>query len=145
MKSSKIALNDAKTRFRTQNYRKRSTEQSLKVFVFFILIDYQKTQHKKTQHKRTWNLFAKWSTTSTVFSGDVVSGCDVAENGSCIRVERVAQSADRVCMWREEPQTPLPGWVESPLFPYMVLRGCRSCPLRIVCIHSVAHQYWLLC
>ena len=37
MKSSKTALNDAKTRFRTQNYRKRYLEQNLKVFVFFLI------------------------------------------------------------------------------------------------------------
>ena len=37
MKSSKTALNDEKTCFRTQNYRKKHPEQNLKVFVFFLL------------------------------------------------------------------------------------------------------------
>ena len=37
MKSSETAVNDAKTRFRTQNYQKRYPEQNLKVFVFFLL------------------------------------------------------------------------------------------------------------
>ena len=37
MKGSKTAINDAKTLFRTQNYQKRYPEQSLKVFVFFLL------------------------------------------------------------------------------------------------------------